>query len=461
MFHSKLDYSKMDYPWARSWQPAAKLSVHPGERPPVGQADAAMEAVARTEAAVGRPVSRVEVALWIGAHAKADPVAAFLQDAECLGRALEQLSPERLERLVTPRPNWQCVRTAYTVPGGCPERYTTRPLTEMVAAALELEDRLRFFTPARELESQQALWALSARLRAPVLQDILAERITTLSVVARPEHEASVVDNARALLTHAAGVLAGWAAQWPVNERSAKLAPSVALRAELDALERVQAPARAMPAITIVGARGATASHNDLAPYVACVPALTGREYASTASLRMFYDTARRVPNPEARWEHRGAGTALVPEDGAGMGWMLVDRVDAFIAIWETLAPPRAMLLLNGACAILGHIMRDPATLRAALASVTGGRGGARHMLVVALGLLGEAVALEEAIPDAADDQDTAAYVLACVLCSSDRVQLSARVSAVATRAASLEARRVALDAMRMIGRGALLTVVG
>jgi hypothetical protein len=134
----------------------------------------------------------------------------------------------------------------------------------------------------------------------------------------------------------------------------------------------------------------------------------------------MFYDTARRVRNPDARWENSGPGAALVPADRAGMGWVLVDGVDALTAIWDAVAPPRATSLLNGARTILGHVMRDPAPLRSTL-NADGVRGEVRRALVIALALLGEPVPLEEAVPESEDESDTASFILARVLCCSEK----------------------------------------
>ena len=443
------------------WRPVAEAAQsRQYERPPASQVDAAMEAVARTEAAIGRPPSSREIRLWIGVHADKDPVAHYLATNECLGRALGQLETQRVSRLVNTKGDWRCVETPFAVPGGCPKRYTTRPLTPTLVVALELEDRLRVFTPARELESQQALWSLAVQSHVPALHDILTLRIATLAAVARPSAADEILREAQEVIFAANEVLAGWAAQWPVNERSSKLAPYVALRAELAALERVPESA-GKPTFLRVGC-SAVASHGELLPYVSGVPTLLGRDYSSEVSLRMFYDTARRVVNPEARWESNdGSGGALIPADRTGLGWMIVDRVDALTAVWSTVGPPRATSLITGACTILGHVVRDHVAIRAALATSAGARGGVRRSLVVALALLGYAVALDEAVPDASDEQDTAAYVLARVLCSPERVQLTADIRAVAARASSMEARRTVMEASRMISTGALLTVVG
>ncbi len=87
--------------------------------------------------------------------------------------------------------------------------------------------------------------------------------------------------------------------------------------------------------------------------------------------------------------------------------------------------------------------------------------GQLRRPLVVALALLGHFVSLQEAVPSPSDEQDTAAYILARVLSSSEQEQLGDDIRAIAARASSIDARRMALEAFRMVSAGALLTVIG
>jgi hypothetical protein len=140
---------------------------------------------------------------------------------------------------------------------------------------------------------------------------------------------------------------------------------------------------------------------------------------------------------------------------------MLVDRVDAMTAIMDAVSPPRTTTLMHSARALLGHVLRDGGVLRGVLATLPPTRGDARRPLVLALALLGEAVAYEEAVPRPDDEMDTAVYLLSLVLRESDRRMLQREVLRVIAGAASAEARRTANEADRLVGSGMLLSLVG
>jgi hypothetical protein len=442
------------------WRPAG-TSV-PDGRTPVSGADMAMEAVARTEEILGLPPSRPHVLLWGATHAESDTVAECLMKRGGLGRALEQLSEERVQRHVHGKGNWRVIPTPLISSGDAPERYTLKPVEGDVLAALELEDRLMMFRPADELESLSAARFLSRRLESPVLDEINAHRTRLLSAVIWPAVDKATRDESVRIITQANDTLTSWARSFHVNARGGKLEPHVALRRQLDALARVAVPSADSddPSGVVVG-EAATAGHQDLLPYVSSVPRLLGRAYTSAESLRMFYARARRVHNREARWERNEAKRSLIPQEREGLGWMLVDRVDAMTAIWEAVSPPRAMSLLNPARAVLGHLIRDVRRFEKALEALPAARADARRPIMLALALLGGSVPYEVALPRPDDEVDTAAYLLSLVLCDSDRSRLSQAIARVAVGATSAEARRTVSEADRRISGGVLLSVVG
>jgi hypothetical protein len=163
----------------------------------------------------------------------------------------------------------------------------------------------------------------------------------------------------------------------------------------------------------------------------------------------------------DARWEQNVVDGSLIPEGREGIGWMLVDRVDAVTEILDAISPPRANSLLHGARILLGHVLRDVTSLRAALESVPAARGDVRRRLVLALALLGEGVHHDEALPHSGDELDTAAYILSLVLSDPDRDRVSRALRDVLARAASSEARRTASEADRYVSSGLLLSVIG
>ncbi|MBY0491347.1 MAG: hypothetical protein K2R93_16000 [Gemmatimonadaceae bacterium] len=441
------------------WRPAAAPA--PDQRMPVSQAEGVMEAVRRTEAALGRPVSRVETALWVATHATSAPAAAFVRTTGCLGRGLEQLSTQRTSRLVQGRGTWRVLRNPHTVPGGAPERYTLGEVSNVMHEAMALEDRLRLLRPSAELETLVVARSIAMRLGLPELHQLIATREVLLSALLRPVAQSDVLEEAIGLLQRSNAVLMQWAGQAHVNARSGKLAPMAELNRELSALRTISVAAPGeRPSVRIVG-EAAVVSHRQLHPYAAAVPRLLGRAYAGEESLRMFYSRARRVPNPDARWAQNRQNGSLIPAEREGLGWLLVDRVDAMAGIMDAVSPPRAISLLHGARVLLGHVLRDAPLIRACLSAIPLARSDGRRPLILALALLGEEVSYEEAVPDPADEMDTAAYLLSLVLCQADRARLTGTVLRVIQGAKSAEARRTATEAARLIGGGLLPAAVG
>jgi hypothetical protein len=442
------------------WRPAG--APIPDARPMVGQGHAVMEAVREAEETVGRPVSRAELSLWVTLHATKHPAAEYLFRHRCLGRGLEQLSERRTERLAGGRGSWRVVRDRHTVPGGPPERYTLRPTTRVMREAMALEDRLWRFRPTAELDAISAAKHLTERLCLSPMDDLVVLREDVLTAAVRPREYEPGFSDALQLVRSSNEALTRWVKLLPTYGRWRNVTHLDGVRSEIRAAERLQPAARSLDdqRILIVG-EAAVASHQDLLPFIVDLRRLLAQDYATDASMRMFYQRARRVPNPAARWEPNPDNGSLIPAEREGMGWMLVDRVDALCEIWDNVAPPRASNLLLVARTLLGHVLRDPAPLRTALGDIPPSRGDARRPLIVALALLGEPVSYEEAMQQPDDEMDTAAYLLSLILCDPDRNRITREVLRVLTGATSAAARRTANEADRLIGSGALLTAIG
>ena len=135
------------------------------------------------------------------------------------------------------------------------------------------------------------------------------------------------------------------------------------------------------------------------------------------ARLEKTYAAARRFPVRGAR-PSTLAGPASALSSGDRLA--VVDRVDAIIELVHHLVAPRAASLVKAAAVLLGHVMRDAATVTDLLGRLnresTPRNGAERRAVVVALGMLGAAVEAERAIPPRPAAEDGAAFLLS-VLC--------------------------------------------
>lgn len=135
------------------------------------------------------------------------------------------------------------------------------------------------------------------------------------------------------------------------------------------------------------------------------------------ARLEKTYATAKRFPV-------RGAQPSTLARSARrlspGDRLAVVDRVDAISDLVHHLVAARAASLVNAAAGLLGHVMRDAATVTELLDGLdresTPRNGAARRAVVVALGMLGAEVEAERAIPPGAVAEDGAAFALS-VLC--------------------------------------------
>jgi hypothetical protein len=98
-------------------------------------------------------------------------------------------------------------------------------------------------------------------------------------------------------------------------------------------------------------------------------------------------------------------------------------------ALLRCFAAPRANAPIANATRLLGHVIRDAAfTLEPLFGGALEHAPFARRTAVVALGLLGEHIDLEIAVPDRSDPEDSAAWVMWTVICRGPtRCRLSER----------------------------------
>lgn len=120
-------------------------------------------------------------------------------------------------------------------------------------------------------------------------------------------------------------------------------------------------------------------------------------------------DRARRLPVDDPPGVER-----VGSPDGKHLS--VLDRVDALAYVFRAFSVPRANVLIDSAQQLLGHVVRDAKLIRKLLAELPSNAPQARRTLWVALGLLGEPVALEDVELDRAEFQDAVAWVLAAVL---------------------------------------------
>ena len=131
--------------------------------------------------------------------------------------------------------------------------------------------------------------------------------------------------------------------------------------------------------------------------------------------------------------------------------------MDAVLACFDAVPLARTSVLLGEARGILGRVLRDPEPLRRQM-DATELDPAVRRAAVVGLALLGEEVALEEAVPDAGDADDAAAYIIAAIAAAGagayDLLVLADRRSLGAGRA-------VTDDALRRFDGGDYVCVAG
>lgn len=114
-------------------------------------------------------------------------------------------------------------------------------------------------------------------------------------------------------------------------------------------------------------------------------------------------------------------------------------------------------MLVNEARALLGRVLRDDLPLRDLLEHRFVDTM-VHRAAVVAIGLLGQSISLEEAISNASNTDDTAAYILSTVLALCE--EADDRLREVDLRAAGA-ARSVTDDARRHSDGRDLICVVG
>ncbi len=115
-------------------------------------------------------------------------------------------------------------------------------------------------------------------------------------------------------------------------------------------------------------------------------------------------------------------------------------RVDALRLLFRSFPVSKAKVLVEQGALAVGMMLRDADVLHKLLVSLSQRDGFGRRSLVLALGLLGRVVDVEQAVPDPERADDTAAWVLATVL--ADAMSAHERIRH-ADRQARFGARKV------------------
>ncbi len=172
-------------------------------------------------------------------------------------------------------------------------------------------------------------------------------------------------------------------------------------------------------------------------------------DLAPAQAARLF-DSARRLPVARPPGSARIGASAPEPLSR-------LDRVDAVLACFDAIPLARTAVLLGEARGLLGRVLRDAGPLRRLLEDPNVDPVVCRAA-VVAIGLLGETVGLEVAVPNASDADATTAYLLAAVIALGNE---SYGALARADRRAAGLARMVTDDALRRFDSGDCVCVVG
>jgi hypothetical protein len=301
--------------------------------------------------------------------------------------------------------------------------------------------------------------SIMARVRRVVLARAIQTCLTTHS--GRSFNVASLASRVRATQSQ----LSVWLTESGLSQPSVKRLEALLRErsADLSALELFEAQWRNEPdfemqyradALTVIG-QGASIAMPDAVWWIDRTAASVGmpRLRADGFSQYTLVGRSRRVPgkHPHAPYS---PGRGPAPD-------VALDRVDTLAEL--ILACPRldrARTLLSAGQALLGKVVRDVPLLLALLQDLPARESTARRALVIGLGLLGAAPALDVAFVDRNDPAEAAAIALGIVLArSGDDEPVVAQLRAL-DRAALGTARQATQTARRRVESGQWLTVV-
>lgn len=164
-------------------------------------------------------------------------------------------------------------------------------------------------------------------------------------------------------------------------------------------------PAGEIPSLRIVG-QGGTATWDELETALRSTCRRLGLTPRRGPTL---IEHARRFPTVQMPGEERFGGADEHPLS-------VLDRPDVMATLFELFRLPRTTSLMRDAQMCLGHVLRDAGLLRELFRDVPPGDMAVRRALIVALGLLGEPLELDVAVPEPDDPETTEAWLLSVVL---------------------------------------------
>lgn len=431
------------------------------ERPPVtpeglgaafSRSAAIRAAILRCAVLVGRPVSRREFRWWVLAGGAPHlPRATLATDldraAHADRRAVAGGAPAdgRLER----------IEGDLTAFGGAPARFAVTPfdheqrlacLVEDACVWLQIDDELAGIARLRRHAERRRSAALAHF--ASVREGLLQNAFDRLTLRLTWQDRLAAIDRLRAtlhlldllILEGSGGTQGGENLRREIATRRRHL-EAVALWQVPDdrgALEGRAVRWRLLGVATV-----------GLQPYLAAAELDLGQPVA----WHKLLFGARRVPPPKDVPIAR-------PGDGGGPPPILVDRVDALLALYRRVPVARANALLSSAKGLLGQVVRDPAMVRACFReAVAHGDATTRRAAIVSLGMLGDLA--EDDVPALGADEmpDMAAILLAIIL--SNPEECADWIGRLTKELRNYAARRLAETAHLRVQRGRLISAIG
>lgn len=406
--------------------------------PVLSLADATRTLVRHVQEQLRRPVFRRELAWWLAAH-RTDAVAmAFAAHCDpTRGRTL----PRALAAVVQsdaryPHADSQLVRCGerFSCWGGVAPRYWVGPLPTETALADRLHEMSMALRADDEVRQLARLARRATARRAPALQRLVEVRQGVL-LGERDRH----LGNNQAALRGAALTLASsfdtvrtWAKASGGDDVRYMRLEDVRHRARHAAsLAALSSPTSTAPVAAIVG-QAATAPHELFEPFMGAL----AKHYAMTDA--QAHRAALRGVRRFAVEDRAGAFGAHPQRADA-----VLDRVDAWLALFGQVEASWARSALASATELLGPVLRD-ADIVAQVAPVGATPPNIRRAAIVARGTLGVAPTDAER---GADEGDERAWLFAHLLAGTTPMPT--------TTHASLEVR------MRRLARGHLLTALG
>ena len=437
------------------WIPTRSRRCRAAPQPtrPTTAADALRRAV--DAAALGRPIAARELRWWLESLPLTDPMRDALGSGR-LGRVLKNVAD--VDRPHAGRAGRLHVVTSdLTCHGGAPPRYLLRRPSDAEIAACRLEDALYALRPAEEMRAIDELSGSRLHSRDPTSVPLMEARGRALRRKLEPWVSRNAVRRLRASLntvegwfdrTSASSEGAWFTRQRFLTDARVQLAASTRFLRERDGAMGSRRSRRmpwGEPAVLI--GEGALVEPKALRT-VAKLAVRAGDLDAGRPDL--VYAAARRFPPPGPRPDNR------LPVGGE---LAAIDRADAIVALVARSRCPHARTLVGAAHGYLGEVIRDAGWIAELMAARPHLSGTSRVALIVAMGVLGEAVPFKAAVTSDPDTEAARAYLLGAALAClavDQALDYATRFAAVARG----PARQVAASAVDRLRAGHLLGLV-